>query len=228
VSAIGGVTNPYTLGAGGFGQPWGQVYVPASGQRQAALYLTTFAGTIDRIALINAAENSSTEIVKGFCASGAPGAIFAPAGLTYDASIDTLYAVDTSSNSVVALAGVSSIGKDGVVVAGQCGTPPTPKPTFSGPSASSARVIAHGGGLIAPISSALLSDGDLLVSNGDINIAGGQTANLLFEISPVLPGGFVGQPIQLDTSGTAGALFGLVATEIRSFTSTTTIPIPSC
>jgi hypothetical protein len=29
---------------------------------------------------------------------------------------------------------------------------------------------------------------------------------------PVLPGGFVGQPIQLDTSGTAGALFGLVAT----------------
>jgi hypothetical protein len=211
VSSAGAVTNPYSLGAGGFGQPWGQVYVPASGQRTAALYLATFAGTIARIALTNDAQTSATEIVKGFCASGAPGAIFAPAGLTYDASLDTLYVVDTSSNSVVALANVSGIGKDGVVVSGQCGSPPTPAPTFSGPSASSARVIAHGGGLIAPISSALLSDGNLLVSNGDINIAGAQMPNLLFEISPVLPGGFVGQPIQLD-NGAPGALFGLVAT----------------
>jgi len=31
------------------------------------------------------------------------------------------------------------------------------------------------------------------------------------EISPVLPGGFVGQPLQLD-SGNSGALFGIVAT----------------
>jgi len=36
--------------------------------------------------------------------------------------------------------------------------------------------------------------------------------NLIFEISPVLPGGFVGQPLQVDTSGTPGALFGIVAT----------------
>ena len=33
----------------------------------------------------------------------------------------------------------------------------------------------------------------------------------MFEISPVLPGGFVGQPVQLDT-GAPGALFGIVAT----------------
>jgi len=32
------------------------------------------------------------------------------------------------------------------------------------------------------------------------------------EVSPVLPGGFVGNPVQLDTSGTSGALFGIVAT----------------
>jgi len=31
-------------------------------------------------------------------------------------------------------------------------------------------------------------------------------------LSPVLPGGFVGQPLQLDTSGTPGALFGIAAT----------------
>ena len=28
----------------------------------------------------------------------------------------------------------------------------------------------------------------------------------------MLPGGFVGQPVQLDASGTPGALFGIVAT----------------
>jgi len=35
--------------------------------------------------------------------------------------------------------------------------------------------------------------------------------NLAVEVSPVLPGGFVGEPVQLDTSGTSGALFGLAA-----------------
>ena len=34
----------------------------------------------------------------------------------------------------------------------------------------------------------------------------------MFEISPVLPGGFVGQPVQVDASGTPGALFGIAAT----------------
>jgi len=214
VAPDGTLTNPFSAG-GGFGHPWGQVYVAATAQHGAALYLSNLAGSIIRISLNADAQTSSTEIVKGFCGSGTPGSIFAPAGLTYDASIDTLYVVDTSSYSVVALANVSSIAADGVVVTGQCSsvqTPPTPKPTFGGPSAASARVIANGGGFIAPISAALLSDGNLVVGNGDINIAGGQMPNLLFEISPVLPGGFVGQPVQLDTSGTPGALFGIAAT----------------
>jgi hypothetical protein len=125
-----------------------------------------------------------------------------------------LYIVDTSSFSVVAFANVSSIGAAGVVVNGNCrmvANPPTPVPTFGGPSASSARVIAHGAPLFAPISAALLSDGDLIVINDDINIPAGQPQNLAIEVSPVLPGGFVGQPLQLD-SGTPGALFGIVAT----------------
>lgn len=88
----------------------------------------------------------------------------------------------------------------------------TPAPAFSGPSASSARVIAHGGPLIAPISAALLADGDLIVGNGDKNITAGQKPNLAVEVSPAVPGGFVGAPLQLDTSGTPGALFGIVAT----------------
>ena len=211
VTAAGVVNTPFS--ADTFGHPWGDAYVPANGQNPAALYVSNFDGSIDRITLNGDTQTAFTQIATGFCNSGAPGAVFAPSGLTYDASIDTLYIVDTSSNSVVAFAGVSSIGAAGVVVNGQCppGTmPPTPAPTFSGPSAASARVIATGGALFTPLSAALLSNGDLIVGNADINI-GSQTPNLVFEISPVLPGGFVGQPVQLDT-GAPGALFGIVAT----------------
>jgi hypothetical protein len=222
VTASSTVNTPFS--ADKFSGPWGEAYVPGSGQpggyggstqTPAALYVTNADGSIDRIALNGDAQSSFTQIVSGFCTSGVPGAVFAPAGLTYDASIDTLYIVDTSSNSVIALANVSSIGAAGVVVDGQCSSvtaPPTPMPTFSGPSATSARVIAHGSPFIAPISAALLSDGDLIVGNGDVNISGSQMPNLAVEVSPVLPGGFVGQPVQLDTSGTPGALFGIVAT----------------
>jgi hypothetical protein len=213
VAATGTVNNPFS--ADTFAHPWGEAYVPAKGNNSAALYISNLDGTIDRITLNGDAQTAFTQIASGFCGSGAPGAIYAPSGLTYDASIDTLYIVDTSSYSVVAFANVTNIGAAGVMVAGQCGsvtTAPTPKPTFSGPSASSARVIANGGGFIAPLSAALLADGDLIVGNADINIASSQMPNLVFEISPVLPGGFVGQPVQLDTTGTPGALFGIATT----------------
>lgn len=213
VAPSGTVGTPFSTDM--FAQPWGQAYVAASGQNPAALYVSNANGTIDRITLNGDTQTAFTQIVQGFCASGQPGAIYAPAGLTYDPSVDTLYVVDTSSYSVIALANVSQIAASGVVVAGQCSStasPPTPMPTFSGPSASSASVIAHGAPLFAPLSAALLSDGDLIVENSDINIGSGQMPNLAVEVSPVLPGGFVGEPVQLDTSGTPGALFGIAAT----------------
>jgi len=214
VSASGVVNNPFA--ADSFGQPWGEAYVPANAsQPLPALYISNVSGTIDRITLNESGSGDTqagfTEIAAGFCGSGVPGAIFAPSGLTYDPSIDTLYIVDTSSYSVVAFAKVSAIGQDGVVVNGNCsaagGATPTPQPTFSGPSGSSATVIASGGQFNAPISAALLSDGDLVVSNGDINNP--PVTNLAFEISPAL--GFVGAPVQFDT-GNPGALFGMAAT----------------
>jgi hypothetical protein len=211
VTAAGVVNTPFS--ADTFAQPWGEAYVAASGQNPAALYVSNFNGSIDRITLNGDAQTAFTEIASGFCGSGVAGAIYAPSGLTYDPSIDTLYIVDTSSNSVVAFAGVSTIGADGVVVTGQCqsvAAPPTPAPTFTGPSATSARVVATGGAFFTPLSAALLSNGDLIVADADVNI-GTQTPNLVFEISPVLPGGFVGAPVQLDT-GASGALFGIVAT----------------
>ncbi|MDR3417307.1 MAG: hypothetical protein P4L83_14065 [Nevskia sp.] len=208
VTSGGTVNTPFS--ADNLQGPWGQIYVPAASGRAAALYVSqVYRGAIDRISLGGDSQAAFTEIAYGFCTSGAPGALYAPAGLTYDPNVDTLYVVDTSSNSVVAFAGVSTIGSDGVVVNGNCGanTPPTPAPTFSGPSAAAARVIANGGQLNGPISAALLSDGDLVVANADLNSP--PQVNLLFEISPAL--GFVGQPVQLD-NGAPGALFGLVAT----------------
>jgi hypothetical protein len=221
VSATGTVGAPFA--GDSFAQPWGEAFVAATDTQPAALYVSNapanngvvaVGGTIDRINLdANDAQTSFTEIVTGLCSGGAPGAIFGPAGLTYDASTDTLYFVDSSSASVIAIAGVSSIPQDGIVVNGQCSaTTPTPLPTFSGPSMAAARVIAHGAPFVTPISAALLKNGDLVVGNGDIGVqAASATTNLLIEVSPVLPGGFVGQPVQVDT-GTQGALFGIAAT----------------
>ena len=208
VAANGAVNNPFA--ANTLHGPWSQAYAMPYFGRPALYVSNQLNGAIDRITLNGDNETSFTEIAIGFCGSGVPGAVFAPAGLTYDATNDTLYIVDTSSYSVVAFANVSSIGADGVIVNGNCsGTTHTPTPalTFSGASASAARVIASGGQLNAPISAALLMDGDLVVANADIDAP--STPNLLFEISPAL--GFVGAPVQLDT-GAPGALFGLAAT----------------
>jgi hypothetical protein len=220
VSAFGGIQQPFASDS--FAGPWGEAYVAAAASAPAALYVSSApggatngsAGTIHRISLDDDAQTSVADIATGFCSSGAPGALFGPAGLTYDAGSDTLYIVDTSSNSVVAFAQVSSIMANGIAVNGQCGTgstTPTPAPTFTGPSASSAKVIAHGAPLSTPLSAALLWDGNLVVANADINVASaGKTTNLVIEISPALPGGFVDQPLQLD-SGPPGALFGIAA-----------------
>src|SRR3984957_2389286 len=218
VSASGAVGTPF---ADTFASPWGEAFVAATATQPAAIYVsnapggaTNAGGTIDRISLDVDAQTSFTEIVTGICSGGAPGAIFGPAGLTYDPASDTLYVVATSSASVIAITGVSSIPKDGVVVNGQCtaATTPTPVPTFSGPSMAAAKVIAHGAPFNTPLSAALLKNGDLVVGNADIGLtAATATTNLLIEVSPVVPGGFVGQQLQVDT-GTPGALFGIAAT----------------
>jgi hypothetical protein len=221
VSATGTVGAPFA--ADTFAQPWGEAFVAATATQPAALYVSNapanngvvaVGGTVDRISLdATNAQTGFTEILTGLCSGGSPGSIFGPAGLTYDVSSDTLYVVDSSSASVIAIANVSTIPQDGIVADGQCSaTTPTPVPTFSGPSMASAKVIAHGAPLFTPISAALLKNGDLVVGNGDIGVeTASATTNLLIEVSPVLPGGFVGQPVQLE-AGAPGALFGLAAT----------------
>jgi hypothetical protein len=192
VSPVGNISTPFAADI--FAEPWSAIYATHGGN--AYVYVSNATtGTIDRITLNGDAQSSFTEIASGFSTNlGKPGAISAPAGLTYDAANDTLYVVDTNANRVVSLSNVSAIGTDGVMVTGT---------TFAGVSAGSAKVIASKGLLNGPISGALLVNGDLVVGNTlDPN-----GTNLLIEISP--SSGVVASK-NVDT-GAAGAIFGIVA-----------------
>jgi hypothetical protein len=221
VAPAGSVTSPFA--ADSFGMPWSSAYVAAATGQPAALYVSNSTGSIARITLNSSnAQTAFAQVATGFCTSGAvqgsTDSLHAPSGLTYDAKIDTLYIVDTSSYSVVAFAHVSSIPASGITVnGGNCSAaPPTATPTFSGPSMSSASVIAgpnsaNGGQQFnAPLSAALLLNGNLLVGNADQDLTpndAGTNQNIAFEISPTA--GVVGSK-QLDT-GAPGALFGIAA-----------------
>jgi hypothetical protein len=224
VAPTGSISSPFA--ADDLAKPWGSAYVPTANGQPPALYVSTATGSINRITLDSTnssdAQTAFAQVVTGFCVSGAvqgsTDSLHAPSGLTYDAKKDTLYVVDTSSYSVVALAHVSSIPANGITVnGGDCTAgPPTAIPTFTGPSMSSASVIAspsspNGGQLFnAPISAALLLNGNVVVGNADQDLTvndAGTNENLLFEISPTA--GIVGSK-QLD-AGSPGALFGIAA-----------------
>jgi len=192
ISPAGAISTPFAGDV--FAEPWSAIY--ASHDANAYVYVSNaMTGTIDRITLNGDAQSSFTEIASGFSTNmGVPGAISAPAGLTYDAANDTLYVVDTNVNRVVALSNVSAIGTDGVMVTGT---------TFAGVSAASAKVIASGAPLNGPISGALLVNGDLVVGN-TLDPAG---TNLLIEIAPST-GKMVSKNVD---TGAGGAIFGIVA-----------------
>jgi hypothetical protein len=122
---------------------------------------------------------------------GVPGTILAPAGLTYDAVNDVLYIVDSNANRLVALSKPGTIAQGGITVNGG---------SFGGPNAAQARTVYSGAPLAAPISSALLYNGDVVVGN--------TANNRLIEISPAT-GTVDGQKL-LDPHA-AGALFGIAA-----------------
>lgn len=194
-------------------EPWGQIYASpmttstmggggyGSGGTTAASSSSAFYISQAKNGSIVQANITSTGLVYNLIATGFPVntssqyGILAPAGLTYNASTDTLYIVSSDTNSVVALSSVSTIPAGGVVVnAGMNNAL-----TFSGPSASQAKVVYSGMPLNYPVSAALLYNGDLVVGNtGDNNMV---------EIDPST-GTMVGEKV-VDT-GAAGAIFGIV------------------
>jgi hypothetical protein len=195
VSPAGAIGTPFAGDA--FSEPWGAV-AASHGGTKFVFVSNASTGSIDRITLSGDTQTAFVEIASGFSVNGGmPGGISGPAGLTYDSASDTLYVIDTNANRVVALAGASTIGMDGVVVSGA---------SFSGASATSAKVIASGAPLNGPISSALLANGNLIVGNTlDPN-----GTNLLVEVSPST--GVVATK-NVDT-GAGGAIFGIVAVPV--------------
>jgi hypothetical protein len=182
------------LNGNGLAQPWGQAFSGTPGPHGVAAFYETNSndGSITRINIKRNGSFSFDKIAAGFSVNhGVPGTVLAPAGLSYDSKNDVLYIVDSNVDRVVAFSKPGMIPKNGIVVSGT---------GFTGPSASSARVVFAGAPLKAPISSALLFNGDLVVGN--------TSNNRLIEITPA--GHVVGQKL-LD-SGNTGALFGIVAT----------------
>ena len=169
---------------------WGQVFV--SGPKSTAAFYESNAndGSVVRINL--SSPFTFDKIAVGFPVNhGVPGGILAPSGLTYDPTRDVLYVIDGAVNSVIAIANPATIPGGGIIVKNG---------VIGGPFGSRATILFKGTPLNAPISAALLFNGDLVVGNTG--------NNKLLEFTPA--GKLVGQKV-LD-SGTAGALFGIAAT----------------
>jgi hypothetical protein len=184
-SPSGTLLDPFSASATfAWSGPWGEIYAPNSHGPSAFYVSNAGDGSVDRLALSGTHVVSFTPIASGFSVNhGQPGSIFAPAGLTYDPALDTLYVVDTNANTVSAIAKVS---------------------TLTAPSAASVKIIASGAPLNGPLSAALLPNGNVIVGN-TLDPDG---TNLLVEVSPTAG---ILTTKNVDT-GPAGALFGIVAT----------------
>ena len=168
--------------------PWGQAFVAPKNASPAFYESNANDGSIVRINLVN--PFTFDKIATGFPVNhGVPGNILAPSGLSYDPARDILYIVDGAINAVVGIHEPASIPAGGIIFT---------KHGFAGPNASAARIIFSGAPLNAPISSALLFNGNLVVGNtGD---------NRLVEIA----NGRVVATRSVD-GGTPGAVFGMAA-----------------
>jgi hypothetical protein len=188
-----------TLPGGPWHHPFGQAFAPKAGPFGIAAFYESNAadGSIVRIDIHPGPTFTFDVIATGFAVNGgAPGGILGPSGLQYDLKHDRLYIVDGANNTLVSFRHVSTIPKGGIVVNGT---------SFSGPFARRARLAFSGAPLNGPISSALLSDGHIVLGN-TLDPAG---QNLMVEIAP--QSRRVLDVKNVDT-GAAGALFGMVAT----------------
>ncbi len=164
------------------------------------LYLyagTTVSGGILSISLGSYGNGLATQVAKGFGVSDGSGGELGPSGLQYDPRLDTLYIVDGVTNTIVAFSNSSKLlDKDEIIVksGGKTFKCEYPKTTC-------ASLVYSGSPLAAPMASALLPNGNLVVANTQ------GTANTLVELTP---GGQVLDTKVVDTSSTQG-VFGLVA-----------------
>jgi hypothetical protein len=145
-----------------------------------------------------------TQVITGFGVNKGSGwSVLGPSGMQYDSTKtgsrcnDTLYIVDGVDNEVVAVSNVSNLlDKDEIVV-----EPGGKKFECAHPKYTCASLVYSGSPLDAPVASALLPNGNLIVANT-------QGGNKLVELTPT---GKILDTKTLDDSTTAD-VFGLLAT----------------
>jgi hypothetical protein len=193
VSATGTVLT--TLPFGPWHGPFGQAFSPTQGPfGKAAFYVTNAGdGSVVRVNILSAGGFSYDVIATGFAINGgAPGSILGPSGLQFNVKNGNLYVVDGADNSLTVFRHVSTIPPGGIFLKNG---------SFGGRFRNRARRVFAGGPLNAPISSALMPNGHLVLGNTGNNI--------MIEISPSR--GKVVATKNADTNA-PGALFGMVAT----------------
>ena len=181
------VTDPFSDTAATTGQSFSPLYLYAG---------TTVGGGILSISIGSYGNGLATQVAKGFAVSkGSQG--LAPSGLQYNPSIDTLYIVDGVTNTIVAFSNASKLLDKDEIVVGSSGK------TFQCkyPKTTCGSLVYSGSPLNAPMASALLPNGNLVVANTQ------GTANTLVELTPA------GQVLDTEVVGTGSTqgIFGLVA-----------------
>jgi len=183
-----------TLATGPWAGPWGQAFNGGNGGKPTFFVTNAKNGTVIRININPGPSFTFDTILTGLTYSITSAGIFAPAGLSYDTTSDSLYVVDTNLNRVLKIAGATTAPANTYAASGN---------TFNTPAVTT---IYSGAPLASPISSALLANGDLVVGNTAAAPLGN---NLLVEINPT--GQYVVGYKNVDT-GNAGAIFGIAAT----------------
>jgi hypothetical protein len=164
-------------------------------------------GSIVKLAFLNVSRSGHvtlTQVITGFGINKGSGwSVLGPSGMQYDSQKtgsrcnDTLYIVDGVDNTVVAVSNASNLlEKDEIVV-----RPGGKKFKCAHPKATCATLVYSGSPLNAPVASALLPNGNLIVANT-------QGGNKLVELTPT---GHVLDTKAIDKSTTA-RVFGLLAT----------------
>jgi len=189
------ISVPFADGDAYCGEPYAPEDIYVSDSKTGTLIKVAFTAVTG--------QTTFTEVVKGFAVNKGTGwSVLGPSGIQYNSHKtgslcnDTLYVVDGASNTVVSISNASNLlDKDEIVVQ------PGGK-TFkcAHPQSTCATLVHSGSPLNAPVASALLPNGNLIVAN----TKGG---NKLVEMTP---GGKVLATKTIDTSQTAH-VFGLLA-----------------
>ena len=163
-------------------------------------------GSIVKLAFVPVSSGNVrlTQVITGFGTNKSFGwSILGPSGIQYDSRKtgslcnDTLYIVDGVDNTVVAVSNASNLLEKNEIVVQPGGK------TFkcAHPKSTCATLVYSGSPLNAPVASALLPNGNLIVANT-------QGGNKLVELTPA---GKILDTKTIDTSTTAH-VFGLLAT----------------